>query len=77
MTLMPVSSVGVSSATVKLIGRVLTGASFTAVTFTSTTSVALENAVAPPLLPVSTLLPAVPLVWSQARKVSAATDVPL
>src|SRR5689334_16656642 len=53
-----------------------TGASFTAVTVTSITSVALENAVVPPLLEVSTLLPALPPVWSQPRMVSAEVDVP-
>ncbi len=39
-----------------------TGASFTAVTLTSIVSVALENAVVPPLLAVVTFVPAVPLV---------------
>src|ERR1044071_7778165 len=53
-----------------------TGASFTAVTVTSTTSVAAENAVVPPLLEVSTLVPAVPLVWSQTRMVSAEVEGP-
>ena len=56
---------------------VITGASLTAVTVTSTTSVALENAVVPPLLLVSTLLPALPLVVSQARRVRAPALVPL
>ena len=54
-----------------------TGASLTAVTVTSITSVALENAVVPPLLEVSTLVPAVPLVWSQPRSVSAEVELPL
>ena len=54
-----------------------TGASLTAVTVTSMTSVALEKAVVPPLLEVSTLVPAVPLVWSQARSVSAEVELPL
>src|SRR5207244_8003704 len=53
-----------------------TGASFTAVTVTSITSVALENVVVPPLLDVSTLVPALPLLWSQPRIVSADVAVP-
>ena len=40
-------------------------------------SVALENAVVPPLLAVVTLVPAVPLVWSHARTVKAALAVPV
>ncbi|WP_377806481.1 hypothetical protein ABNQ38_06475 (plasmid) [Azospirillum sp. A29] len=39
-------------------------------------SVAVENAVLPPLVLVSAVLPAVPLVWSQARKVMALLSVP-
>ncbi len=54
-----------------------TGASLTAVTLTSIVSVALEKAVVPPLLAVVTLVPTVPLVWSQARTVSAAVLVPV
>ena len=53
------------------------GASLTALTLASITSVALLNAVVPPLLAVLTLVPAVPLVWSQARSVSAAVLLPL
>ena len=41
---------------------VRTGASLTDVTNTSTTSVAVENAVANPLVAVLTLVPALPLV---------------
>ena len=54
-----------------------TGASLTAVTVTSTTSVALENAVMPPLLEVSAKPPFTPLLWSQPRMVSAAGELPL
>mgnify|MGYP003694582959 CR=1 FL=1 len=56
---------------------VISGASLTAVTVTSTPSVAVENAAAPPLLPVSTFVPATPLVQSHARSVNAAALVPL
>ena len=56
---------------------VMTGASLIAVTATSITSVALENAVLPPLLLASTWVPALPLAWSQARSVSAAALLPL
>ena len=41
---------------------VIVGASLTAVTITSTVSVALEKAVVPPLLAVLTFVPAVPLL---------------
>jgi hypothetical protein len=41
---------------------VIVGASLTAVTVTSTVSVALEKAVVPPLLAVLTFVPAVPLL---------------
>ena len=41
------------------------------------TSVVLENAEVPPLVDVSTLVPAVPLVWSQALKVRAEEEEPL
>ena len=40
-------------------------------------SVALEYAVDPPLAAVSTLVPAVPVVWSQARNVTASVTLPL
>ena len=62
-----VSSLVPVSVTVALL--VIVGASLPAVTLTSTTSVALENAVVPPLVVTSTLVPCVPLVWSQAWKV--------
>ena len=42
-----------------------------------TVSVSVENAVVPPLVVVFTLVPAVPLVWSQARKVKADAMVPV
>ena len=38
-------------------------------------SVALEKAVVPPLVVVSTRLPLLPLVWSQARNVMALASV--
>ena len=50
------------------------GASFTAVTVNDTESVALENAVVPPLALVSATLPAEPDVRSQARIVNAVSD---
>ena len=54
-----------------------TGAAFTAFTVMSAVSVAVENAVVPPFVVVSTLLPAVPNVWSQARNVIAFATGPL
>ena len=48
------------------------GASLTALTVIEALSVAAEKAVLPPLTEVSTLLPAVPLTWSQARNDSVA-----
>ena len=47
------------------------GASFTDNIETSITSVAAEKAEVPPEVPGLTLLPAVPVVWSQARRVNA------
>ena len=52
------------------------GASLTALTVMLREAVALENALVPPLLLVSAVLPAVPLVWSQARKVMPGATVP-
>ena len=43
------------------------GASFTAVTLMLAVLLAIEKAVLPPVSVVVTLLPAVPLLWSQAR----------
>src|SRR6188474_3186263 len=54
-----------------------TGASFAGLTTNDAVSNAVENAVEPPLTETSTLLPAVPLVRSQARKVMASLIVPL
>src|ERR671937_953732 len=54
---------------VKLLAPDSTGASLTSVTVMVDVAVAVLNAVVPPLLLVSTLVPATPLVWSQARKV--------
>ena len=56
---------------------VATGLSLTALTVTPAVSVALENAELPPFVAVLTLLPAVPLVWSQARNVMPSLTVPL
>src|SRR5262245_41007480 len=58
-------------------GTVLTGASLTALTTSEAVSVADEKAVVPPLVEVLAVLPFVPLVWSQARKVMALEIVPL
>ena len=52
------------------------GASLTAVTVMPAVAVALENALLPPLVLVLAVLPAVPLVWSQARKVMPGLTVP-
>jgi len=43
-----------------------TGASFTETTTMEAVSAAVEKAALPPLLAVEALLPAVPLLWSQA-----------
>src|SRR5262245_36923416 len=78
-TLIPTGA-GASSPTDPITGDLLassTGASFTALMVMLAVSVAAENAVAPPLVVVSTLLPAPPLVWSQARKVMALLTMPL
>ena len=53
-----------------------TGASLTAVTVRLAVSVAVENAVMPPLLVVSASVPLPPLVWSQARNVMPVASVP-
>ena len=53
------------------------GWSFTGVTIKLTVSVAVENAVAPPLLLVLASSPFAPRVWSQARNVRAADNVAL
>ena len=67
-----------SSSTTWLAPLVNEGASFTAVTTASTTSVAVEKAVVPPVLDVLTLVAGVPPSdWSQARMVSALVEVPL
>ena len=56
---------------------VMVGASLIALTVKLAVSVALENALLPPLLLVSAVPPFVPLVRSQARKVIAVASVPL
>ena len=76
-TLRPVMKSGVSSAVVCAAGTVLTGASLTALMVMATVSEASENAVVPPVLETVGLLPAVPVVWSQATNVSASAVVPL
>ena len=48
------------------------GASLTAVTVIDAVSVAVLKAVVPPFVLTSTLVPALPLVWSQARNVTLA-----
>ena len=56
----------------------IVGASLSAVTVKETVSVAVEKAVMPPLVAVSTpVAPLLPLVWSQARTVSAVACTPL
>ena len=54
----------------------LTVGATSSVTVMFAVSVVEENAVVPPLVEVSTLVPTVPLVWSQARKVMALLTVP-
>src|SRR5256714_571125 len=61
---------------VKLLAPERTGASFTLVTVIFDVAVAVLKAVVPPLTVVSTLVPCVPLVWSQAQNVTLAV-VPL
>ena len=58
-------------------GTVFTGASAAGVTVTSITSEAVEKANEPPPAPGSTLVPALPLVVSHARRVNAAGALPL
>ena len=59
----------VSSPTTCAAGTVFSGASLTAVTLMRAVSVAALNAVLPPFVEASSLLPAAPVLWSQARKV--------
>ncbi len=59
------------------LAAVRVGASLTAVMETAISSVALENAVAPPVVAVLTVVPFTPEVWSQARIVSPEAIVPL
>ena len=66
-----------SSTTPGCVTAARTGMLFTAFTVMSAVSVAVEKAVVPPLVVVSTLLPAVPDVWSQARNVIALATSPL
>ena len=61
---------------VKLLAPLSDGASLTSVTVMALVAVAVLKALVPPLLEVSTLLPAVPLVWSQARKVIPVATAP-
>lgn len=56
---------------------VATGASLTALTIRETVSVAREKADVPPLVAVETFEPALPEVWSYARKVNTPFAVPL
>src|SRR5438132_244057 len=57
---------------VKLLAPDNSGASFTLLTVMFAVAVAVLKAVVPPLVVVSTLVPWVPLVWSQAEKVTEA-----
>src|SRR5947209_18339609 len=57
---------------VKLLAPESTGASLTLVTVIWLVAVAVLKAVVPPLTLVSTFEPALPLVWSQAQKVTLA-----
>ena len=71
-TVLPETPVTTSSVTVKPAGVIdaeplRVGASLTEVTTTLAVSVAVENAVVPPLLEVLTLSPGEPVNWSQAR----------
>ena len=52
------------------------GASLTELTVIAALAVALEKALPPPLLEVSAVVPAEPVVWSQARKVIPLATVP-
>ena len=58
-----------------LSARILLGVAALTVMFA--VSVALEYALDPPLEAVSTLVPAVPVVWSQARNVTSSVTLPL
>ena len=69
-------TLAVSSLVLCAPGTVLTGASLTAVTVMLLLAVALLNAVEPPLLVVSAVRPAVPVVWSHARKLRPFVTVP-
>ena len=60
----------------RLAAPLATGASLTGVTVMPPAAVALLNAVAPPLTLVLAVLPATPLVWSQARNVRPVVTVP-
>jgi hypothetical protein len=71
-TRFPVLVVWSSVIAVKLLAPVSTGASLTLVTVIFEVAVTILKAVVPPLALVLTLLPAVPLIWSQARKVTDA-----
>ena len=57
-----------------VVALVTAGVSATGLIFA--VAVAVLKAVVPPLADVSTLLPTLPLVWSQARKVMAVPSVP-
>ena len=59
------------------LAAVRVGASFTAVTVAAMVSVAPEKAEVPPVVAVLTLVPLMPLVWSQARIVRPDATVPL
>ena len=71
----PVLVVWSSLMDVKLLAPASTGASLTLATVIFEVAVAVLKAVVPPLAAVVTLVPVVPLVWSQAQKVTE-PDVP-
>ena len=74
LTVAPEGAEVSSSTAARVAAPVKLGASLTAPTAIDAVSVAVENAVMPPFLPVpvSAVLPAVPLDLSQARKVMVA-----
>ena len=76
MLIVPPSARPVSSLTLCPPGTALTGGSLTALTAIEAVSVAVLKAVEPPLVLVSAVPPLLPLVWSQARKVSPVETLP-
>ena len=75
-TVAPPGDAASSSAAARLAAPLAMGASLTAVTVMPAAAVALLNALVPPLVEVSAVLPAMPLVASQARKVMPLPTLP-